>query len=165
MDRTELELKLRRYRADQARAEYLHQYIPLMEKRLALMKEEALQAIGCGRPLDTVRVRTNPGDPTGLMGVRAAEDALNEEMRLCRDQLRRLRQESAALDAHLALMDCLLASPSPESRFLLTGRYIDRLTWPAIAARYQQQVRIDYTPLTLRRRTAAAVKGMCGTAG
>ena len=98
MDRTELELKLRRYRADQARAEYLHQYIPLMEKRLALM-------------------------------------------------------------------DCLLASLSPESRFLLTGRYIDRLTWPAIAARYQQQFRIDYTPLTLRRRTAAAVKGVCGTAG
>ena len=122
MDRKTLEQKLLCYRSDRARAEYLRRYIPLMEKRLSELKEEALQGIGRALPPDAVRVSCGPGDPTGRLAVRAAEDALTEEMRLCRDQLNGLRREAAALDAHLSLMECLLASLTEESRFLLTDR-------------------------------------------
>ncbi len=163
MDRKTLERKLLCYRSDRARAEYLRRYIPLMEKRLSELKEEALQGIGRALPPDAVRVSCGPGDPTGRLAVRAAEDALTEEMRLCRDQLNGLRREAAALDAHLSLMECLLASLTEESRFLLTARYLDRVSWPELARRYQERYRVDYVPLTLRRRCAHAMDALCGT--
>ena len=84
-------------------------------------------------------------------------------MRLCRDQLVRLRREAAALEAHLALMDCLLASLTEESRFLITARYLDRVSYPELARRYQERFGIDYVPLTLRRRCLQAVDTLCGT--
>ena len=163
MDRKELEQKLARYRSDRARLDYLRRYIPLMEKRLSLLKEEALQSIGKALPPDAVRVRTGTGDPTATLAIRSAEDALTEDMRLCRDQLVRLRREAAALEAHLALMDCLLASLTEESRFLITARYLDRVSYPELARRYQERFGIDYVPLTLRRRCLQAVDTLCGT--
>ena len=84
-------------------------------------------------------------------------------MRLCRDQLNGLRREAAALDAHLSLIECLLASLTEESRFLLTARYLDRVSWPELARRYQERYRVDYVPLTLRRRCAHALDALCGT--
>ena len=136
MDRKTLEQKLWRYRSDQARAEYLRRYIPLMEKRLAELKEEALQGIGKALPPDAVRMASGLGDPTALLGMRAAENALT---------------------------DCLLSSLTDESRYLLTERYIKHLSWPELARRYAKHYHVDYTPLTLRRRSAQALDALCGT--
>ena len=163
MDRKTLEQKLWRYRSDKGRAEYLRRYIPLMQKRLAELKEEALQGIGKALPPNAVRVYSEPGDPTALLGMRAAENTLTEEMRLCRSHLRRLEQESALLDAQLAITECLLSSLTDESRYLLTERYINHLSWPRLARRYAERYKIDYTPLTLRRRSAQALDTLCGT--
>lgn len=163
MDRKTLEQKLWSYKSDQARAEYLQRYIPLMEKRLSLLKEEALQNIGKAPALDAVRASAGPGDPTALMAARAAEDALTVEMRDCRDRLCRLRQESAALEAHNELMDCLLSTLTEESCWLVTCRYIDHTSWPVLAARYKERYRIDYSQLTLRRRCTQALDALCGT--
>lgn len=163
MDRKTLEQKLWRYRSDKARAEYLRRYIPLMEKRLAELKEEAFQSIGKALPPDAVRTASGPGDPTALLGMRAAEDALTEEMRLFRNRLWMLRRESASLDAQLALTDCLLSSLTDESRYLLTERYIKHLSWPELARRYAKHYHVNYTLLTLRRRSAQALDALCGT--
>ena len=163
MDRKTLEQKLSRYKSDQARAEYLRRYIPLMEKRLSLLKEEALQGIGKAQPPDAIRVPVGPGDPTGRLAALAAEDALTEEMRLCRDNLRRLRQESQALEAHNALMDFLLSTLTEEGRWLVSGRCIDRLSWPVMASRYKERYGTDYSQLTLRRRCVHALDALCGT--
>ena len=163
MDRKTLEQKLWRYKSDQARAEYLRRYIPLMEKRLSLLKEEALQGIGKSLPPDAVRVSAGPGNPTALLAVRAAENALTEEMRLCRDRLCRLRQESESLEAHNALMDFLLSTLTEESRWLLSCRYIDHVSWTVLTERYRERYGIDYSQLTLRRRCVQALDALCGT--
>ena len=163
MDRKTLEQKLWRYKSDQARAEYLRRYIPLMEKRLSLLKEEALQGVGKSLPPDAVRVSAGPGDPTARLGIRAAENALTEEMRVCRDRLCWLRQESVSLEAHNALMDFLLSTLTEESRWLISGRYIDHVRWQDLAVRYRERYGIDYSQLTLRRRCAQALDALCGT--
>ena len=163
MDRKTLEQRLTRYRADQARAEYLRRYIPLMEKRLAVMKEDALRGLGAARPLNGIRAVAGPGDPTGQLAVRAAENALTEEMRLCRDRLHQLKRECAALEAQLGLTDFLLSSLTEESRFLLTERLIHRVRWQELPQRYQERYGIDYSVVTLRRRVGQALDTLCGT--
>ena len=163
MDRKTLEQKLLCYRSDRARAEYLRRYIPLMEKRLSELKEEALQGIGRALPPDAVRVSCGSGDPTGRLAVRAAEDALTEEMRLCRDRLARMKDDYAALAAQLSMTDWLLATLPEESRFLVTARLADRLRWEDLPPRYHARFGIYYSVMTLRRRCAEAVDALCQT--
>ncbi len=165
MDRQTLEQKLRRYRSDQARAEYLRRYIPLMEKRLEEMKEEALQGIGRTLPPDAVRGGAGAGNPTALLGVKAAEYALTDEMRCCRDRINSLKRECAALEAQNALTECLLSTLTEEGRFLLTRRCMDHASWSALARDYEEKYHIYFTPQTLRRRTVRTLEEMCGTAG
>ena len=163
MDKETLEQRLWSLRSDQARAEYLRRYIPLMQKRLEEMKEEALQALGRGRPLDQMP-GAGPGDPTALLGMKAAEYALTEDMRAYRDRLGQLRRECALLEARNALTECLLASLPEEGRFLLTRRYVEHMRWPVLAREYEKQFHVDYTEQTLRRRAQRTISGLCGTA-
>ena len=83
MNRSEWISRLERYRSDQARMEYLRKFIPLMEKKLAILRREAFAAIGA-RPDMSVLCGTDTSDPTARMGILAAEDALTADMRLCR---------------------------------------------------------------------------------
>ena len=161
MNRQELEQRLWRLRSDQARASYLNQYIPLLEKRLALMKEDALQAIGSGRPFDSIGQKSGTGDPTAHLALLSADNALTAEMRACRDHLRRLRREQAALAAEMMLTECLLNSLTEEERFLLTQRYGERVSWPRLAERFSAQFGIYYSGQTLRRRTQNALDSLC----
>ena len=164
MDRQILQEKLWRYRSDQARAEYLRRYIPLMEKRLEEMKEDALRDIGAAQPPDAVRGASGPGNPTAVLGIRAAEYALSDEIRDFRDRLNGLRRECAALETQNALTECLLSSLPDEGRFLLTCRYVEHVGWEALARRYEERYHVDYSPLTLRRRIRRTLDEMCGTA-
>ena len=68
MDRKTLEQKLLCYRSDRARAEYLRRYIPLMEKRLSELKEEALQGIGKALPPRCGAGILRPGGSHGPAG-------------------------------------------------------------------------------------------------
>ena len=162
MDRTGLEQMLWRYNSDKARAEYLRRYIPLMEKKLARLREEALQSIGCAPPPDTV-TGGRTGDPTAVFALRAVEEALSDEMRVCRNQLRRLRIECAGLEAQNELTECLLSSLTEESRFLLTERYIEHRRWQDLPGRYQERFGVYYSLITLRRRAAQALDTLCRT--
>ena len=164
MDKQSLEQRLRRYRSDQVRAEYLRRYIPLMEKRLEEMKEEALRAIGHSLPPGAVRGMPGPGDPTAMLGAKAAEYALTDDMRDFRDRLNSLKRECAMLEAQNALTECLLASLTEEGRFLLSCRYVERMNWSALTKPYEETYRVDYSEQTLRRKIRRTLEELCGTA-
>ena len=160
MNRSEWISRLERYRSDRARMEYLRKFIPLMEKKLAILRREAFAAIGA-RPDMSVLCGTDTSDPTARMGILAAEDALTADMRLCRDQLKRLRQEHSVLSARLSMADCLLSLLSEEDRFLLTARYIEHTRWTRIPGKYQERFGEYFSETTLRRRMNQAVDGLC----
>ena len=161
MNRTEMEQALWRTRSDQARAEYLSKYIPLMEKRLAQMKEEALQGLGRGVCWEMPPRGGSPGDPTAQMALKAADYTMTEEMRMCRDRLRVLKKEAAALEAKLSMTQWLLETLTEESRFLLTERLIRHTRWQELPERYQERFGEYYAVLTLRRRVAQALDTLC----
>ena len=132
-----------------------------MEKKLETLKEDALREIGRAPAPGTVRRPC--GDPTALLGLKAAENALNEEMRLCRDRLAHMKDDYAALAAQLSLTDWLLATLPEESRFLVTARLADRVRWEDLPPRYHARFGIYYSVMTLRRRCAEAVDALCQT--
>ena len=151
--------RLERYRSDRARMEYLRKFIPLMEKKLAILRREAFASLGA-RPDMAAAPGSGHADPTAMMGVRAAEDALDADMRACSQQLKRLRQEHSVLSARLSMTDCLLSLLGEEERFLVTERYIGHTRWTRLPDRYRERFGEYYSETTLRRRLRQAVEDL-----